>query len=270
MKESLRRYRNVKVARGRYKVWFRQAEFDLMAANISLEKRYYEWATYQAEQAVEKSLKAVLVHAGWRPPRVHRLQVLMGICNRVNPEFKETKFNFKHIESFTFISRYPFLIPGKNSTPHELIFHKDAEEAVNQAKEFLKQIAKILKHPHKKDVSEKKILESYSEQEIKERIAEVVERLVREFDPEKIMIFGSFARDGQKMKSGTMDVLIIAQTKYSFIERIQKARAATQGGMPIIEPLVYTPKEFKIMTEEEGESFFESALEEGIEIYKKK
>src|SRR5574342_340456 len=87
----------------RYKIWLNQAEFDLKAANISLAHGFHEWAAYQAEQAVEKGIKSVIVNAGWLPPKVHKIPVLIGIANQANKEFAMTKFQFKHLESFTFI-----------------------------------------------------------------------------------------------------------------------------------------------------------------------
>ena len=125
-------------------VWMEQAFYDLDASKMSLDNGFHEWAAYQAEQATEKALKAVVVHAGWRPPKMHKLGMLFGICNSANVKFRETKFNFKHLESFTFISRYPFLLPGKNKAPHDLIAHKDAENALNEARDVVDKIQGIL------------------------------------------------------------------------------------------------------------------------------
>ena len=93
--------------------------------------------------------------------------------------------------------------------------------------------------------------------------------LTIQIKPEKIILFGSYAREVPAKKTGTMDILIIAHSEESFIDRIKIARAVTRGGDPIIEPLVYTPSEFEYMLNEEGEGFLESALREGKIIYKK-
>lgn len=129
----------------RFEVWLEQAEFDFQAAKVSRDANFYEWATFQCEQAVEKALKAVLVHAGWRPPKMHKLAVLMSYCNNANKEFRKTKFEFRDLEAFTFVSRYPFLIPGENLSPHKFITLDDAEKCINQAKVFLDKIQKLLK-----------------------------------------------------------------------------------------------------------------------------
>ncbi len=128
----------------RYRVWVKQAQFDLEAAQISKDNGFFEWACFQSEQAVEKALKGVLVHSGWRPPKMHKLAVLMGYCNNANRKFRQTKFEFRDLEAFTFVSRYPFLIPGENLSPHEFISIDDAERCIHQAKSFLEKILILL------------------------------------------------------------------------------------------------------------------------------
>jgi HEPN domain-containing protein len=246
----------------RYLIWLKQAKFDLAAAFLSLENEYFEWAAYQAEQAVEKALKAVIVQSGAKAPKIHKLGILFGFANQVNDKFKNTKFNFKHVESFTFISRYPLLLPDKAKTPHELISEKEAAKAITEASEVLLNITKILQSPlsEKKQTSEPIEETKYSAEVIAKRLDHVKDSLIKEFDPEQIILFGRFAREFGQAISGTMDVL--------FIERIYRAREATGGGEPIIEPLVYTPSEIELL-QGENESFLKSAFEEGKIIYTK-
>ncbi len=251
----------------RYLVWFKQGGFDLSASRVSLENGYFEWSTFQAVQAVEKSLKAVIVYSGVNPPKIHKLQTLIGICNRVNNEFKNTKFEFRFLESFTFISRYPFLLPGKNKTPHEIITKEEADKALVQATDFMQKVSNILSHPMEVHVGELEYQEVFTKAEIDARLNQIVDQLVKEFSPEKIVLFGRFAREENVTKLSTMDILVIANTDLTFVERIHKARNATKHSEPIIEPIVYTPEEFKVMTEEEGESFLEEVLREGRVIY---
>lgn len=128
----------------RYKVWLRQAEYDLEAAAFSFRAKYYEWVCFQSQQVVEKSLKSVLVHANRKTPRIHKLAVLMGMANNANEEFRGMKFEFKDLQAFTFISRYPFLVPGELSAPHDFIEEKDAKRCLKQATKFLEQIKTLL------------------------------------------------------------------------------------------------------------------------------
>lgn len=59
----------------RYQDWLKQAERDLKAAQDSLRAGNYEWAVFQALQAAEKALKAVLLFCG-KVVRGHSLKHL--------------------------------------------------------------------------------------------------------------------------------------------------------------------------------------------------
>ncbi len=102
---------------------------------------------------------------------------------------------------------------------------------------------------------------------IAKRIDFCMKKLIDSFSPEKIILFGSFAR-GESGSGSTIDLLIIAETDLKFFERIKKAMIACSGGFPSIEPIVYTPTEFASLLEQ-GEGFLEEALEEGRVIYEK-
>lgn len=251
--------------KARYKTWYKQAQYDLEAAKLSYENSFYEWASYQAEQAVEKTLKSVIVHAGENPPRLHKLSVLFGYCNSLNKRFRNTKFDFRHLESFTFISRYPFLLPGKDKSPHELISKNDASVCISQADRILEQVHAILESEF--EPGDIELPAPISDEALEVRLQAVTDALVRTFNPYKIVLFGSYARKPLPRELTTMDILVIADTDLSFVNRITQAREATKGGVPTIEPLVYTPEEYEIMTKVEGESFFESALDEGRVLY---
>lgn len=249
-----------------YKTWLKQASFDLEAAKLSFRSGFNEWAAYQAEQSVEKALKSVIIHAGERVPKVHKLSILFGICNSVNRDFRDTKFVFAHVESFTFISRYPFLLPGKDhSTPHEIIKKSDAAGSIKEAEQILSKIEHILEsEPLEEDID---IPEPITHRELEERLESIQQSIIEAFSPEKIILFGSYARKPLPDKLTTMDILVVAETELSFLDRIKLARKVTKGGLPTLEPLVYTPEEFRFMTEDKAESFLESALEEGRVVY---
>ncbi len=102
---------------------------------------------------------------------------------------------------------------------------------------------------------------------IAKRIEDCVKKLKSTFDPEKIILFGSYAR-GDVEDQGTMDLLIITKSKMPFFERIKKALIACKGGKPSIEPIVYTPEEFNELLSI-GEGFLEDATEEGLILYRK-
>lgn len=129
----------------RFRVWLRQAQFDLNAAMISIKFGFYEWACFQAEQAAEKALKAIIVYHGKSAPKLHKLGVLVGIIKNLEPRLRGKHIEVEDIQSFTFTSRYPFLIPGNIETPHDYIQYKDADLCVAQAKKILILTKKLLK-----------------------------------------------------------------------------------------------------------------------------
>jgi HEPN domain-containing protein len=253
---------------GRYLVWLEQANFDLQAARNSYEDGFYEWTCFQSQQSLEKCIKSVLVHAGLRAPRIHKLGILMGMCNQANPNFVNVKVDFRRMESYTFLSRYPFLIPGQNLSPHEFISATNARECIAIAAEAYEIISKFLRES--KYVAAQSIQPRYfTKVEVDLRIAQFVDIVKQKYDPVKITMFGSFVRNKELPTEKTMDMLVVAETDQPFIERISSLREAIRGGTPIIEPLVYTPNELANLLDEEGEGFLESALDEGVVVYQK-
>lgn len=261
-------------AKNRHQIWLAQAKLDIEAAGISLENLFFEWACYQSVQAAEKILKAVLIHAGWRPPKIHKLGVLLSMCNHANPEFQVVKLNYRKLETFTFISRYPFILPGTFDTvPHDLITKDDALACINIAKEVLEDVEVFLGQKEASARSPKDIeAVYYSKEEISKRINEVKNILLNDgqLNLQKMILFGSFARESTRPRTSTMDLIIIAETAMPFIDRISYVRELAKNGEPIIEPLIYTQREFDLMIKEEGEGFLESAIEEGKIIWEKK
>lgn len=121
----------------RYKVWLAQATHDLIAAEGSFDSSSYEWACFQAEQAVEKALKSIIVYNGKSAPKLHKLGVLIGIAKSVDPRFRGIHLDIADLQSYTFTARYPFLIPGNYETPHDYITKNDADICIRQAKTIL-------------------------------------------------------------------------------------------------------------------------------------
>lgn len=252
----------------RYQVWLEQAGYDLEAAKRSRDQGFYEWSCFQAEQSLEKQLKAVLVHAGMHAPRIHKLGVLMGMCNQVNPDFLQIKIDFRRMESYTFVSRYPFLLPGVNQSPHKFITLEDADECTRIAEQSLITITEFL-HGHAVRQGGTLDIGQFTVAQVDERIQDFVQAVIRELAVSKIVLFGGFSRNKVQPRDRTMDVLVIAETKLPFFERSKRLRDLIKGGLPIIEPLVYTPTEFDQLLNDEGEGFLESAVNEGTVIYER-
>ena len=105
-----------------------------------------------------------------------------------------------------------------------------------------------------------------------QRLSEVVPKIVDAFDPEEIILYGSYAR-GDNGHYADIDLLIIAETTLRFTERSLRALDVVGGDDEFehdipINPLVYTPQEFQHMLETR-ESFLVSALQESVLIWKK-
>lgn len=259
--------------KNRYRIWLKQSRYDLDAAQNSYENGHYEWACYQSIQSVEKALKAVVVHSGFRAPRTHKLGVLISMANKANSLFKDVKLKaFRKIESYTFISRYPFVVPGVDQTPHDTITKNDAQACLGIANDISEKIESFIA-TNKSNGNQIEFEEYYyTDEEISARKDDVRSCLIEctDLDVQKIYVFGSFAdKHRSHPKNSTMDILIVAETEMTFIERIEYVREKTKGGFPIIEPLVYKPSEFDTLLNEEGEGFLESALDTSELLYEK-
>lgn len=102
--------------------------------------------------------------------------------------------------------------------------------------------------------------------EIQKRIDELRDIFVKEFNPERVILFGSYARN-EETETSSIDMLIIAQTTLSFYDRIKHAIRISRGDPPV-EPLVYTPAELNALLQQ-GEGFIDNVLKEGILLYSK-
>jgi predicted nucleotidyltransferase len=96
-----------------------------------------------------------------------------------------------------------------------------------------------------------------------DRIAQIVSAL-REYEPERIILFGSQAR-GDADPYSDLDIVIIKETDERFLDRLKTIYELVQPRFAM-DVLVYTPQEFTDM-QERGNSFAEMILEEGIVVY---
>jgi len=81
-------------------------------------------------------------------------------------------------------------------------------------------------------------------QKIKKIIQKISEKIQREYQPEKIILFGSYAWGKPDMHSD-IDIFIIKKTKARHIDRSIEIRRILEeeNGIFPMEILVYTPKE---------------------------
>lgn len=99
------------------------------------------------------------------------------------------------------------------------------------------------------------------------KINEVVSRITSRFNPERIILFGSYA-SGNQDKDSDLDLLIIQETELPMHKRGMDIRLALIGTMIPIDVLVYTKMEF----EEEKKkrySFISSAIKNSKVLYER-
>jgi predicted nucleotidyltransferase len=100
-------------------------------------------------------------------------------------------------------------------------------------------------------------------------IERILERIVKEYAPERIILFGSYAY-GEPDEESDVDLLIIKETDQRPIARWVEVKRLLRDRSRImsISPLVYTPRE----VEERlalGDPFLREALERGETLYER-
>ena len=94
-----------------------------------------------------------------------------------------------------------------------------------------------------------------------------VDAIVKAYDPLRIIVFGSFAR-GDTHELSDLDLIVVKETDERFFRRIGRVRDACRDLGIDVQPLVYTPAEIGEMLAS-GNSFLETALEEGVVAYER-
>ena len=98
-------------------------------------------------------------------------------------------------------------------------------------------------------------------------VGQVVEAIVRAYDPLRVIVFGSFAR-GDTHEGSDLDLIVVKDTDERFFDRIGRVRDAAHGLGLDVQPLVYTPTELDKMLAS-GNSFLETILAEGVVAYER-
>ena len=106
-------------------------------------------------------------------------------------------------------------------------------------------------------------------QEIKKIILEVVGKLRSEYEPIKIILFGSYAY-GNPTKDSDIDLLILKNTDKRRADRfVEVKRIIYNPDLKIpISPLVYTPEELEERLKI-GDDFVKEIVRKGIVLYER-
>lgn len=103
--------------------------------------------------------------------------------------------------------------------------------------------------------------------EIKEILKEVVERLKKDYDPLKIILYGSYAY-GNPTADSDIDLLILKSTNKRRVDRFVEVKKVIYNPNRKISlsPLVYDPQELEERLKI-GDTFIKEILDKGVVLY---
>ena len=106
-----------------------------------------------------------------------------------------------------------------------------------------------------------------AEAAVRESILKMVDKIVREYQPKKVILFGSYAY-GRPGEDSDVDLLIVKDTDKRPIDRwveVKKLLRGVADYLPV-SPLVYTEKEIEERTAIK-DFFLKEVLEKGQVLY---
>jgi len=100
-----------------------------------------------------------------------------------------------------------------------------------------------------------------------QQLKEIVARIIEVYEPEKIILFGSYA-NGTANESSDIDLLLVKQTKEVPVNRAAVVRQSLRGFLFPLDILVYTPEEIE-NSKATKFSFVSQVLKSGKIIYER-
>jgi len=101
----------------------------------------------------------------------------------------------------------------------------------------------------------------------RKEIKEFVKEIVRKFEPEKIILFGSYGY-GKPDEESDVDLFVIMNTKKSSIAQEVEIRMEIERNFPL-DLIVMTPEEIEKRIKR-GDTFLQTILEKGEVLYEKR
>jgi HEPN domain-containing protein len=122
----------------RYESWIERAKssYEIAKTIVKSNVIYYEDLCYQSQQAVEKTLKGLLIYYGVDPEYTHNIGLLLNELEK----FTEIPENIKlatNVTKYAVLTRYP----GE----YDEITKENYEESIKIAKDCLEWTEKIIK-----------------------------------------------------------------------------------------------------------------------------
>lgn len=97
-------------------------------------------------------------------------------------------------------------------------------------------------------------------------VREVVEQIVRHCDPDRVVLFGSYAR-GTQTPLSDVDLLVVKETGLPPGQRGREIRQLFYTYPVRLDVLVHTPEE--VAEAERRLSFLGSVIRQGVEVYRR-
>jgi HEPN domain-containing protein len=116
--------------------WFRQAEYDLQAAEWSEQGKFYAPACFLAQQSAAKSLRAFLFLHNEDARESRSVADLIDRAMTYEEGFKELVETSSRLDLYYKTSRFPDAIPG--AIPAEVIQERDSKESIDCASKVLR------------------------------------------------------------------------------------------------------------------------------------
>jgi uncharacterized protein len=101
----------------------------------------------------------------------------------------------------------------------------------------------------------------------KEKILEIINKIAIGYNPEKIIVFGSYA-SGNPDENSDLDLFVIKETDLPRPQRSVQVRKMLYGAMIPIDLIVYTPKEID-ESKDNKFSFVYEVLNSGKTLYER-
>ena len=114
----------------RWRDWWDQADRDLSHARHALEDQDYEWAAFAAQQAAEKSLKAVIMAHGGEPWGHLTTALAEALPEEIAADLPVLDAA-RRLDKHYIPARYPNGFP--DGYPGELYTRGEAEQAIHDA-----------------------------------------------------------------------------------------------------------------------------------------
>ena len=101
-------------------------------------------------------------------------------------------------------------------------------------------------------------------------LEKLVNFIASEYEPERIVLFGSYGTEASK-KSSDIDLLIIKKTNKRFVDRVIELMRLIRSQFGVeypVEPLIYTPEEWRY-AKKINSIFTRTVLSKGAILYEK-